>query len=95
MSRKINLENKIYARAAYLHAVIHSKSGGLNSAHPDGYLQALICVYNAFFQYANWVQFCTHENPLEGYYLFHKSEKYPRVRTCLFLPQEYKTELLF
>ena len=95
MSRRIDLENKIYARAAYLHAAIHSKFGGLNSSHSDGLLQALICIYNAFFQHANWAQFCAQEDSLEGFYLFHKNENYFHVRTCLFLPQEYKIELLF
>lgn len=48
-STKIDLENLIFARAAFLHAEVDGVRGELVSVSPDICLQVMISVYNAFF----------------------------------------------
>ncbi len=65
LSQKIDLENLIFARAAYLHASVHAKYGGLLSPCKDGPLQALMYVYNVLFRVENFKVFCSPQEALE------------------------------
>ena len=50
LSLKIDLENRIFARAAFLHMHIEESSGTWRaSSEKDAYLNALLRVYNQFF----------------------------------------------
>ena len=94
-SCKLKLENSIFARAYRLAVPVHSCLGRLSSPSSDAYLGALLYVYNAFFQADNFYQFCSAENPLEGYELFKKSRAGSKGRCMSFLSAEYPFELLF
>ena len=52
-ARKLNLENKIYFRAACLGASVAGVNGSLRTLSTDPYLCALIRVYNQFFETEN------------------------------------------
>lgn len=52
-STKIDLENRIFYRAACLGACVLSCGGEVLCTAPDVYLQTLISVYNAFFAEGN------------------------------------------
>lgn len=52
-SRKLYLENRIFARAAALGARVDAKRGRLVCAHPDAELKACLGVYNVFFACEN------------------------------------------
>ncbi|WP_428053972.1 hypothetical protein [Candidatus Avelusimicrobium stercoris] len=49
LSAKIDLENRIFARAARLSAPVDGVRGCLSAPADDAYLQSLISVYNRFF----------------------------------------------
>jgi len=66
MNKRLELENLIFRRAAVLHAEVWGKNGALFAAHPDGYLQALLAVYNRFFQDENQRNFPLPPTPLLG-----------------------------
>lgn len=49
-SVKLDLENRIFARAAFLHIEIYANGGRwCSSLQTDAYLNALLNVYNYFF----------------------------------------------
>lgn len=48
-AQKIDLENRIFARADVLGAAVESVRGELASARGDACLQVMLSVYNAFF----------------------------------------------
>lgn len=52
-SRKIDLENRIFARAGLLGAAVDGARGELASESCDAYLQVMMSVYNAFFAEEN------------------------------------------
>ncbi|MBQ3666943.1 MAG: hypothetical protein II913_02660 [Elusimicrobiaceae bacterium] len=89
-SRKIELENNIFAQAAKLHAQVHTRGGRFFSSSKDRYLQALLDVYNAFFYKENRDNFCVEEEYLEGLYYVNRQA----VRTPLFSAKDYKFELI-
>lgn len=53
MKQRLHLENLIFKRAFELGAGVYSKDGCLLSLSQDGYLQALLNVYNQFFSTQN------------------------------------------
>ena len=65
LSHKIDLENLIFARAAYLHTPVHAKYGGLFSPCKEELLQAFIYVYNILFRKENFNMFCSAQDALE------------------------------
>lgn len=65
LSARIDLENKIFERAAYVHTQVHAKYGGLFSPSEDLELQTLIYVYNVHFRGENFRQFCSPYEALE------------------------------
>lgn len=65
LSSKIDLENKIFARAAQLNTAVHAKYGGLVSPAEDLELQTLLYVYNANFRAENFATYCTAQDALE------------------------------
>lgn len=52
-SLKIELENKIFFRADTLRVPVYGVNGQLRVFSADGYLQALVNVYNRFFRREN------------------------------------------
>ena len=65
LSSKIDLENKIFARAMQLKTTVHAKYGGLISPSEDLELQTLLYVYNINFRAENFKHFCTAQDALE------------------------------
>ena len=65
LSSKIDLENKIFERAAYVKSSVHAKYGGLVSSSADLELQTLLYVYNVHFRTENFNNFCTAQDALE------------------------------
>ena len=53
MSKRLELENLIFWRAAELQANVWGKNGALYASNPDEYLRALLAVYNRFFAREN------------------------------------------
>ena len=77
LSARIDLENKIFERAAYVRTQVHAKYGGLSSSSDDLELQTLIYVYNANFREGNYKQFCSPREALE------QCHTYLAQRACL------------
>ena len=71
LSAKIELENKIFARAARLQTEVYSKYGRLSSPSEDLELQTLLYVYNAHFCAKNFRQFCSSREALQAYQTYH------------------------
>ena len=94
MADKLALENQIFARAGRLGAQICAKEGGLNTACKDPKLQALVAVYNAFFQTENRLAFCVQAEHLAGWKIYRAEHFFPAGLTALFKPGEWKFELI-
>lgn len=100
-SRKIDLENRIFARAGLLGAAVDGARGELASESCDAYLQVMMSVYNAFFAEEN----CAFlgPGPEEENELFWR--EFERERVCLpglwhkpgvpFFIQDYAAELFW
>ena len=73
LSHKIDLENKIFARAQALGAEVYAKYGRLTSPSEDLQLQTMLYVYNKHFGEENYKQYC---NGAEG---FCACRMYPRT----------------
>jgi hypothetical protein len=72
-AKKLNLENKIYFRAACLGVTVQGVRGVLRALSDDKYLRALIRVYNQFFGKENQVGLPISDG---GYQSFKKQQTY-------------------
>lgn len=90
---KIDLENKIFARAARLQVPVYSKYGGLISTAEDLELQTMLYVYNAQFQAKNYQQFCSPFEALQARQNYMDQQK-SSGRTRVLGNKELKFELL-
>lgn len=100
-SRKIDLENRIFARAGLLGAAVDGAGGELMSPSPDACLQVMLSVYNAFFADEN--RAFLGPGPEEENELFWR--EFERERVCLpglwhkpgvpFFIQDYAAELFW
>ena len=93
-SAKIDLENRIYARAYMIGACVHGVYGGLVSAAPDGVLQTLLQVYNANFRAANFKLFCTFTESLELDRAYQAQRTHQPGLTPVYNPQKLNFELI-
>ncbi|MBP5404091.1 MAG: hypothetical protein J6Y17_03265 [Elusimicrobiaceae bacterium] len=90
---KIDLENKIFARAAHLQVPVYSKYGGLISTAEDLELQTMLYVYNAQFQAKNYQQFCSPAEALQARQNYKVQQKsFGRAR--IYGKKDLKFELL-
>lgn len=100
-SQKLDLENRIFARAARVRAEVDGAGGELISPSPDACLQVMLSVYNAFFADEN--RAFLGPGPKEENELFWR--EFERERVCLpglwhkpgvpFFIQDYATELFW
>ncbi len=67
---KLELENRIFARAFALNATVDACNGALVSASEDFELQTLIHVYNAHFLEENQNEFCPLDETLQSWRLY-------------------------
>ena len=93
LTDKIDLENKIFARAARLQVPVYGKYGGLISTADDLELQTMLYVYNAQFQAKNYQQFCSASEALQARQNYRAQQK-SSGRTCVYGNKELKFELL-
>lgn len=94
LSSKIDLENKIFARAAQLKTAVHAKCGGLVSSSKDLELQTLLYVYNANFRAENFNNFCSGQEALEARQHFLAQRTQSPGLTCMYNPKEFNFELV-
>ena len=73
--RKIELENKIFAYAAYLKTPVYGVQGVLRVFGKNPYLRALTDVYNLFFAEENKA-FCASEKEPDWQALFERQRVY-------------------
>ena len=72
-AKKLNLENRIYFRAACLGVTVQGVRGFLRALSDDKYLRALIRVYNQFFGKENQAGLPISDG---GYQSFKKQQTY-------------------
>ena len=94
LSSKIDLENKIFARAALLKTAVHAKYGGLISAAEDVELQTLLYVYNANFRAENFNNFCTPQDALTPRQYFLSQRTHSPGLTPVYKEQDLDFELV-
>lgn len=80
MSRKLELENLIFARAARLGVCVDGVRGGLRSASADACLQAYLNVYNAFFALQNRAEYLEEDPSAECWLVFDREAR--RLGPC-------------
>ena len=91
---KIEVENKIFARAYYLRETIYARCGRLFCCTTDAYLQQLIILYNAFWGEENWSNFCQDEDSLEGYQVFKSQRLFCTGGAMVLRANNYQFEIL-
>ncbi len=94
LSSKIDLENKIFARAVLLKTTVHVKEGALISPAEDLELQTLIYVYNANFRAENFNNFCTAQDALEQRQHYLAQRTYSPGLTRIYNAQTMNFELI-
>ena len=98
LSAKIDLENRIFARAARLSAPVDGVRGRLSSPADDAYLQALLNVYNRFFLDENRVLFLEEEPSLTWRYFKQERRFLPflcPIKGVPFFACDFKANLFF
>ena len=93
-SLRIDLENKIFARACAVNAPIEAREGGLFSASSDAQLNALLGVYNAYFRAENWQTFGCPQEELEAWKNYVLTRVYPPGLKSQAETQAWKFELI-
>ena len=91
---KIDLENRIFARACALGKAVYGVYGGLVSTADDGELQTLLYVYNVNFREENFREFCTPQEALELWQAYREQRTYSPGLTCIYSPKELNFELV-
>lgn len=91
---KIDLENRIFARACALGEAVHGVYGGLVSSADDGELQTLLYVYNVNFRGENFKEFCTPQEALEQWQAYKEQRTHLPGLTCIYSPKELNFELV-
>lgn len=94
LSSKIELENAIFARAAFLKTTVHAKYGGLVSPAEDLELQTLLYVYNVHFHAENFRNFCTAQDALEQRQHYLAQYSRPPGLTRIYSAKELNFELI-
>lgn len=100
-AQKLDLENRIFARAARVRAEVDGVGGELISPSPDACLQVMLSVYNAFFADENRAFLGARaEEETQLFWL-----EFERARVCLpglwhkpgvpFFIQDYAAELFW
>lgn len=93
-SVRIDLENKIFARARALDTQIEALGGGWFSVSSDAKLNALLGVYNANFRVENLRMFCSFQEELESWKEYVLTRVYPPGAMLLEASREWKFEYL-
>ncbi|MBP5430049.1 MAG: hypothetical protein J6Y25_04120 [Elusimicrobiaceae bacterium] len=91
---KLELENRIFARAFAVHAAVDACNGALVSASEDLELQTLLHVYNAQFLEENQHNFCPPDETLQAWQLYRAQRAcLPQTLGALGGVQEFNFEL--
>ena len=98
LSAKIDLENRIFARAARLSVPVDGVRGRVSSPADEAHLQSLISVYNRFFADENRALFPEEDSSLTWRYFKQERRFLPflcPIKGVPFFASDFKANLFY